>query len=244
VAHVISLPATAGQSFPSGKTVQEWLRDIALPVSGQSNPQAVGALTALHMAMDWLLCERWNWYENRAATFDTVVGTADYVVPTNTRSIKNMRVTVGDLRPITYFDPDLYDRVIFDQSGTDLPRYFSTRYLPTEAVITLHPTPSAVETIQMNVDVDPIKESNGLAVLDVATWMERPLVLHAQGLVVKWRGGQGGLSVQLVQMAEDALQDALRRDRDEPDAVPRLLSQFEHETQRYPWDHPLHDRSY
>lgn len=242
MAGLISLNFAGTSLEQTSKTVGEIVTAISRPVSGTQNPIGSGALDAYHMALDWLLESKWEYYHFRAASFQTIPGTADYAIPTRCNAVYNLRVVTGNPRPLFPIEKGLYDRVVYDQSATGTSVWYDLSKMHTGTLLTLHPTPDVVETYEMDIYRDPAKDTDLAVVPDIATWMERAIILQGQGLVTKWRGGQGALADSLLQWSERAKQGALIRDRGGlPDEETALVPYAIHGMQTWPWNHPMRD---
>lgn len=227
--NVRSIPAGT-QAGPSQKTLLDLKRVVAAPVGASSNPDEVRALDAIHMALDWLMEFNWSWYVVNNLTFDTVAGTAIYTVVQQNggiRELQNVRVSSGTQRPLTNVSETLYNRVVWDQSATGLPVFYSTNRLPQEQVITLHPTPDRVETVLYDAYTEPVKAIADGSVLFLPSWLEAALILRAQALVCEWRRSP---SERLFILAEAARNGAAARDRAPEDVDVRFISFEEHTT--------------
>jgi len=211
----------------TSKTVGDFLADIALPVSGASSPDEVGARTAWTMALDWLINDHdWEYYFYNTSWTSTA-STAEYVIPVRMKSVYSLRDETNKI-PILPMRRDLWDRAKYDHSLTDVARFYGLERRHTNTSLTLFPTPNNNYSYNMRYIVDPQRVTGQTDNPDVATYMEEALILRGQGLVTKWRGGQGLLANDLLAMAEDAKKRAQVHDHRSYDEDERLVSFSEH----------------
>lgn len=199
-------------------------------MGAKDNPDEVRALDAIHMALDWIMEWEWSWYLLNNLTFASVANTAIYTItPQNggIRQLQNLRVSSGTQRPLTRIEEALYNRVVWDQTATGLPIYYSTSRLGQEQLITLHPTPDQVETYLYDAYTEPVKATADGSVLLLPTWLESAVILRAQALVVEWRRSP---SQTLFVLSEEARRGAAARDRAPEDQDVRFISFEEHST--------------
>lgn len=220
--------AASGSQFDrTTKTLTEFLRAIARPITSSGEYEEVGALDAFHMALDWLVNDHdWEFYYGET-DFSSVAGTADYVLPTRLKSVFSLR-DLTNLVPLLPYRKNLYDRVVGDQTSTSTPLFYSMQKAHASSVVTLLPTPDAIYSYRLAYLAAPEKIANTGDVPNVADWMEEALILRAQGLVTKWRGGHGLLANDLLEMAEAAKRAAMTRDHKHLDEDERLVPFSEH----------------
>lgn len=228
---IINLGTTGAASAGSpldktSKTLADFLAAIARPLTYAGDVVEVGALDAFHMALDWLINDHdWEFYFG-VTTFASVANTADYVLPVRLKSIFSFRDTTND-RPVYPLRRELWDRVA-TQNSTGTPDFYTMVRMHSNSTVTLLPTPDAAYNYAMRYLLEPAKPTDTAAVPDVACYMEEPLILRGQGLVTKWRGGQGLLANDLLAMAEAAKVRSISRDHKHHDEDERLVSNYEH----------------
>lgn len=220
--------ASAGSQFDrTEKTLGQLLIAIARPLTFSGDVLEVGALDAFDMALDWLLNDHdWEFYYYEAS-FSSVAGTAEYVLPARLKSVFSFRDTTNN-KPVLPLRKSLYDRITSDQSSASMPDFYAMTRAHSNSTITLLPTPDAVYNYQLNYFTAPQKLTDQQQTPDIAAYMEEPLILRGQGLVTKWRGGQGLLANDLLAMAEAAKVRAMARDHKHHDDDDRLVSNYEH----------------
>jgi hypothetical protein len=224
-----SIPASS-QAAPSQKTLLDFKQVVAAPVGASDSPDSVRALDAIHMSLDWLMEYNWTWYILNNLTFATVANTATYTItPQNggIREIQNMRVSSGTQRPIVLINESFYNRVVYDQSATGLPSFYSLSKLGQEQLVTLHPTPDRAETVSYDAYTEPVKATSDSSRLLLPSWLEAAFILRAQALVAEWRRSP---SERLFILAEAARNGAAARDRAPEDLDVRFISFEEHST--------------
>ena len=229
---------TSARLSPSTRSVGALKALVASAVGASDRPDEVQAQSAIDLALDWLLELDWDWFLT-STTFATVASTASYALPADLGDIYNVRVSTasGTERPMLFIQRDLYDRVRYEQTSTGLPTHYTTTGLGEAREITLVPTPDSVETLTVRYFREPAHESDEADTLDIARYMEHPLVLYAQALAMQWRGKVGAERAFVI--ADSARRAAHARDSQGYDESVRMVAFDEHGGGgRYPWTHP------
>lgn len=232
---IISVPNTAAH-LRTSMTLGELLDVIAFPAGAGGQPDKVRALRAFNMALDWLVnSAEWNYYHVQNASGTTTAGTATYTVPTRVRSIYSIKVPSGNPRPIRPIHQDEYDRKVYDQTSNSTFMWYHVQAKDQSSVITFLPTPDAAESFTVDYFRDPEKITDRAGNPDLATWMEEPVILRAQGLIALWAGRPDNRT--FLQLAEQALTRALERDHNSHDDQEGFKKVDDGDT-FWPWDHP------
>lgn len=236
---IINVPSNTTHLMPSTLPLSEWLGNVAAVVGAQDDPGEVRALAAIHSALNWLTHLDWDWFMTNA-TFDSVVGTATYTVPSRCRDIISLRCSTpsGTERPIMPVRKDIYNRIRYEQTSTGLPVHYSLDLFGDQKLLRLLPSPDQVESFQMLYYREPAKETNEALALDISEHMEEPLLLRAQALVGQWRAKGSGWVERQVVMAEQARSAAWAQDSIHYDEDVRIVAFDEWANANWPWTHP------
>lgn len=222
-------------------TLDTMMGIVALVAGGKASPSAVDAQAAVHMALDKIDSEEWNYYRGSDTTLVSVAGTATVALPADFRSPLSLRVTAGSTRILQYVEHDRYNRFSPDQTSNGLPTHYTLTQQYSDTLLTLLPTPDTAESFELVYVRWPAKSTTGGSALDIASYMERMIILDAQTLVGTWRQLRSEKIRELAAMAEAARRDARARDRDISDTEPVMVSQYETTRHLQPWPFPSTD---
>jgi len=224
----------------TSKTLGAFEAAAARIVGAQDRPDEVGALDALHMAIDKANETNWEW--NLSDGFaTTVAATAGYDLPSTTKTVMSVRVTTGNERRLQPVRTDIYDRFVADQSAYGMPMYYSLFHQGSLRRLKVYPTPDTVnsgETLHIKVYTDLPKPTDSSQIPAWPSFLDRFIVLEAQTLVGMWRGMRSEKLQPLMVLAEDALRGARMRDRSWHDEDVGIVMEAE-SAARWPWNHPM-----
>lgn len=214
------MPALPGSPLyvPTSMTATQATSRIARAISGASSSEVLTeAGEALQNALRWWdRYHPWHYLRKTNDPITTVIGTADYSLPSDFKHIYTARLTTNE-RTLSYVDPRHYDRVFWAQAQRSTPAWYTLFRLGAELKITLLPTPSEADSLVIRYNRFTRVTPAGGDTIDVPdTWVD--VILHkGKELLLADRTGVEDRRNYNAEMAQRGLQRARADDIIIPD---------------------------
>lgn len=196
--------------LPTSMTLGEAKARVARVVSGSSSPDMLQvAEEAIQDALRrWARYHNWSYLNVQHPDITVVAGTADYTLDANFQSPLSVRLTGAARRLLYHIDQRFYDRSRWDQTASELPRFYSLFLLGQERKIRIIPTPIAGDVLSIRYHRTFVIPTGDDGLLDAPdTYIDGILDL-ARARVLADRPGSETRRDYFASMAEDAMQRA------------------------------------
>lgn len=230
-------------AFLSSITFLQAKTRIARSIGGQGDAAVLGAAgESLNQAVsEWNMKRDWNWTLTTAADIPTVVGTQDYVLPTNVK--KMYEVHIGSpARSLAYIDEREYKRSRWDQTIRGLPIWYTEIFsgTPLTTYIRLYPIPASVVNVSVRYFRNMAAMSADGDTLDIPAVYENGLLWLGKALFLADRDAENARTGFWQQKADAIMNKAIEQDDRQPDRDSRLIPAAEHMRGAYDPTHPYY----
>lgn len=230
-------------AFLSSITFSQAKSRIARAIGGQGDAAVLGAAgEALTMAIsEWNMKRDWNWALTPAADIPTVIGTQDYVLPTNVKKIYEVHIG-NPPRSLAFIDEREYKRSRWDQTIRGLPIWYTSIYAgtPLTSYIRLYPIPASVIAVTVRYFRNLAAPTLDADTLDIPAIYENGLLWLAKALFLADRDAENARTGFWQQKADHIMTKAIEQDDREPDRETRLIPAAEHMRGAYDPTHPYY----
>jgi hypothetical protein len=227
------------------KTFLEAKEEVAAAIGGKV--QTAVLTTAGECIQDavreWNRYHNWQFLLSTGSAISLVAGTADYALNALFKAPYSCRIIIGSPRPLKYVEKSRWDRVVWNQTTTGRPEYYTLWNLGQQGKITMLPTPdSSIADALSVVFFRPIEipTVDGTA-LDLPEQFVDAVLDLARARLLARRGGRMDLIKLFEAKGQMAKRAARADDLETADGDDTFIPSMEHETRRftdddtYPW---------